>query len=88
MNPPTVSTMPSLRSRASRRRAARALVVAEAAICADCVATATAGGMPMKISSGVIRNPPPMPNRPETKPTAAPMPRIMSTLTGISAMGR
>ena len=28
------------------------------------LATATAGGMPMKISSGVIRKPPPMPNMP------------------------
>ena len=40
----------------------------------DTVATATAGEMPMKISSGVIRKPPPMPNMPEMKPTASPMP--------------
>ena len=31
------------------------------------------GGMPMKISSGVIRKPPPMPNMPEMKPTASPI---------------
>ena len=60
----------------------------EAAICADSVATATAGGMPMKISSGVIRKPPPTPNMPEMKPTAAPRPRIRKMLTGSSAMGR
>ena len=30
----------------------------------DTVATATAGEMPMKMSSGVIRKPPPMPNMP------------------------
>ena len=63
-------------------------MVEEAAICADWLATATAGGMPRKIRSGVIRKPPPMPNRPEMNPTAAPSPRIRSTLTGISAMGR
>ena len=37
------------------------------------LATATAGAMPMKISSGVIRKPPPMPNMPEMNPTASPM---------------
>ena len=36
------------------------------------LATATAGCTPMKISSGVIRNPPPMPNMPEMNPTAKP----------------
>jgi hypothetical protein len=60
----------------------------EATICADWVATATAGGMPRKIRSGVMRKPPPMPNRPEMKPTAAPIPRIRRTLTGISAIGK
>ncbi len=51
-------------------------------------ATATAGAMPMKINSGVIRNPPPMPNMPDTKPTAAPIARMRKILTGISAIGR
>ncbi|MEY9124487.1 hypothetical protein ABIA09_004049 [Bradyrhizobium yuanmingense] len=51
-------------------------------------ATATAGVMPMKIKSGVIRKPPPMPNMPETKPTAAPMASTRKTLTGRSAIGR
>ena len=51
-------------------------------------ATATAGEMPTKINSGVIRNPPPIPNMPETKPTAAPIARMSRTLTGRSAMGR
>ena len=51
-------------------------------------ATATAGEMPMKINSGVIRKPPPMPNMPETNPTAAPIARMSSTLTGRSAIGR
>ncbi len=51
-------------------------------------ATATAGAMPMKIRSGVIRKPPPMPNMPETNPTAAPIARSRKTLIGISAMGR
>ena len=51
-------------------------------------ATATAGVMPTKINSGVIRNPPPMPNMPDTKPTAAPIARMRNTLTGMSAIGR
>ena len=54
----------------------------------ETVATATAGTMPMKISSGVIRKPPPMPNIPEMKPTASPMPSSRNILTGRSAMGR
>ena len=51
-------------------------------------ATATAGEMPVKIKSGVIRKPPPMPNMPEMNPTAAPIIRMSSTLTGRSAIGR
>src|SRR3979490_2856359 len=47
-------------------------------------ATATAGEMPTKIKSGVIRKPPPMPNMPDTKPTAAPIARMRKTLTGRS----
>ena len=42
----------------------------------------------MKISSGVIRKPPPIPNMPETNPTAAPIARTRKTLTGMSAIGR
>ena len=51
-------------------------------------ATATAGEMPTKINSGVIRKPPPIPNMPDMKPTAAPIARMRKTLTGMSAMGR
>ena len=83
-----MSTPASLKSRASRRSAASALVVEEATIWAVWLATAMAGGMPRKIRSGVMRKPPPMPNRPEMNPTAAPSPSIRRTLTGISAMGR
>ena len=50
--------------------------------------TATAGAMPTKINSGVIRKPPPMPNMPEMNPIASPMKRISRTLTGSSAIGR
>ena len=45
----------------------------DAAMWLDTVATATAGEMPMKIKSGVIRKPPPMPNMPEMNPTASPI---------------
>ena len=60
----------------------------EAAMWVVTLATATAGGMPVKISSGVIRKPPPMPNMPEMKPTAIPIARIRNMLTGSSAIGR
>ena len=60
----------------------------EARICIEPVPTATAEGMPMKISSGVSRKPPPTPNSPDRNPTAQPMPRKSATLTDISAMGR
>ena len=52
------------------------------------LATATAGEMPMKINSGVIRKPPPMPNMPEMKPTASPIPSTRKMFTGRSAIGR
>ena len=38
------------------------------------VPTATAGGTPRKISSGVRMKPPPTPNMPDRKPIAKPMP--------------
>ena len=47
-----------------------------------------AGEMPMKINSGVIRKPPPMPNIPEMNPTAMPIPRTRKIFTGRSAIGR
>jgi hypothetical protein len=40
------------------------------------------------MSNGVSRKPPPTPNRPERNPIAAPMPRMISQWTDISAMGR
>jgi len=60
----------------------------EAATWLERLATATDGGMPMNTSTGVIRNPPPMPNRPEMKPTTAPSAITSGALTLISAMGR
>jgi hypothetical protein len=62
--------------------------IEDATIWGDCVATATAGGMPQNIRKGVRMKPPPTPNMPERKPTAAPRPMIRNTFTGISAMGR
>ena len=50
--------------------------------------TATGGGMPRNTSTGVIRKPPPMPNMPEMKPTAAPSATISGAFTATSAMGR
>jgi hypothetical protein len=60
----------------------------EAEIWLDTVATATAGEIPMKINSGVMRKPPPMPNMPEMKPTAMPIASRRKMFTGKSAIGR
>lgn len=52
----------------------------EAAIWLATLATATAGVMPIKMSSGVI-------NMPEMNPTASPIPSTRKLLTGRSAIG-
>ena len=88
IRPATISIMASAGSSARRRQYEIAPENEEAATWLATLATATAGAMPMKISSGVIRNPPPMPNMPEMNPTASPMKRISRTLTGSSAIGR
>jgi hypothetical protein len=44
--------------------------------------------MPIKISSGVIRNPPPMPSKPDNSPTSAPIVKTTNGSTGIWAIGR
>jgi hypothetical protein len=44
--------------------------------------------MPRKISSGVMRKPPPTPKIPERVPTPIPNPRITNTFTDNSAIGR
>jgi len=48
----------------------------------DTVATATAGEMPTKISNGVIRNPPPMPNIAGNEADRNPHSHSKNTLTG------
>ena len=52
------------------------------------VATATGGGTPMKNNNGVIRNPPPTPNMPDSTPTPPPTPSNVKALTEVSAIGR
>ncbi len=52
------------------------------------VATAIEAGMPDNIKKGVSRKPPPTPNMPDRKPTAAPSPSITTRFTEISVMGR
>ena len=86
--PPASRVNPILMSTLRRRQWASTPDTDEATIWLASVATATAGGIPIKISSGVIRNPPPTPNSPDRNPTAPPMPKIMKTLTDNSAMGR
>ena len=86
--PPTSMTSPSLTSTFLRRQWASTPDTLAATSWLAWVPTATAGGTPMKISSGVIRKPPPTPNNPDRKPTTPPMMRTSSPLTDISAMGR
>ena len=50
--------------------------------------TATTGGIPKKINSGVIKNPPPTPKIPESIPILIPIKIIRKILTFISAIGR
>ena len=52
------------------------------------VATAIGAAMPENIRKGVRRKPPPTPNMPERKPTAAPSPSMTARFTEISVMGR
>ena len=52
------------------------------------VPTATDGVTPKKISSGVIRNPPPTPNMPDSRPTPPPSASRISALAESSAIGR
>lgn len=88
ITPPTSSMTPILTSTLPRLKCASTPEMEDATIWLASVPTATAGGMPMKISSGVIKNPPPTPNRPDKKPTPPPMPKIKKMLTETSAMGR
>src|SRR5262252_8120794 len=68
--PPASNIAASDRSSARRRQYVIAPENDDAAMWLDTVATETPGDTPRKISSGVIRKPPPMPNMPEMKPTA------------------
>ena len=60
----------------------------EPSIWTDSVPTAVAGGIPIKISNGVIKNPPPTPNKPDMNPTKKPKNRINNKFIWISAIGR
>jgi hypothetical protein len=51
-------------------------------------ATAYDGGMPKKIKNGVIRNPPPTPNKPDKMPTIVLREKIVYKFTDTSAIGR
>ena len=88
IRPPISKTPPILKSTFLRFKCARTPEKDEATIWFASVATATAGGIPMKNKSGVIRKPPPTPNMPDNTPTRPPNPRRIKALTETSAMGR
>ena len=50
--------------------------------------TAYAGGIPKKIKNGVIKKPPPTPNKPDKIPTTKLKKKIKGRLTFTSAIGR
>ena len=86
--PPLSNRPPIFTSRVLRFQWARAPEKEEATIWGACVDTATVGGMPMNIRIGVIRKPPPTPNKPDRNPIPPPNPSNRKMLTEISAMGR
>src|SRR5208337_4211787 len=71
-----------------RRKCARVPDVEAPTIWLESEAAATVGGMPNIIRSGVIRNPPPTPKMPDSRPTPPPKQRITSMLTLFPAIGR
>ena len=83
-----MSTSPICTSMLLRRQCPAALDTEAATTWLAPVPTATAGGTPRKISSGVRMNPPPTPNIPDRKPTANPISSSSRTLSESSAMGR
>ncbi len=86
--PPAIKTAPMWKSIFARRHWASAPDTEVATIWLAPVATAMGAEMPENISKGVKRKPPPTPNMPERKPTAAPSPSMTRRFTEISAMGR
>ena len=87
MPPPSI-TPAMVKSMARLRHCASAPDMDEAVTWLSVVATATVEGMPVNTSSGVIRKPPPTPNRPDRKPTPVPSAIMTSQWTDISATGR
>ena len=80
-NPPSNKYNPIFISTSPCRQWDRAPDTDAATIWLAEVATATFGGMPINIKSGVIKKPPPSPNIPERKPTAPPSDNISKILT-------
>jgi len=50
--------------------------------------TATAGGMPAKIKIGVVKNPPPTPNIPDSIPAINPIVSKKKIFWDVSAIGK
>ena len=86
--PPPIRNMPIRKSTLPRRQWEMTPESDDATIWLAPVPTATVAGIPIMISSGVSRNPPPTPNRPDSTPMPPPIPRIRKTFTDVSASGR
>ena len=86
--PPSNKIEPILKSTFFRRQCAITPDTEDATIWFASVATATGAGIPRKISSGVIKKPPPTPNSPDKNPIKPPKPITMKRFREISAMGK
>ena len=86
--PPLIIIQPIFKSIVFLNKWVKVPEVEEANILFASLATATAGGIPIKIKKGVIKNPPPTPNKPDKNPMTALTKRINITLICTSAIGR
>ena len=88
IKPPTNKIKPIVKSTFLFLQCANTPETDEATIWLASVETATAAGIPKNIKRGVIRKPPPTPNKPDKKPTIPPNPVIAKTFIETSAIGR
>ena len=88
MTPPDSKKKPILKSTFFLRQCAITPYTLDAKTWGASEPTATTGGIPKKIRRGVIKKPPPTPNKPDNAPTIIPIKTIKKILTFISAMGR
>ena len=88
INPPARRYKPILKSTFPTFQWAYVPDVDAATIWFESVAAATVAGIPNIINNGVIKKPPPTPNRPESRPTTSPRPMGIKMLMLVNATGK